>query len=186
MYRFICCDALPAITRMPQRKQTTSRKRKQPKPPPFAPQKTAFSACHVSWDVILSNQGTAETLGSWRWLWTLAQVFGTLPHADEMMRWMCFRDSRPVIWKKKANELFALTPMDLMHVKIETIYNAWGYEVHLMYRPGVLQLALAKHGGSFAAINAAFLARKSRNAKRKKPHRRCDSRRVIYSDEDEY
>lgn len=175
---------------MPKRKQPNSRKLKQPKPPPFAPQKTAFSASHVSWYVILSNQGTAETLGSWKWLWTLAQVFGTLPHADEMMRWMCFRDRRPMIWKKKANELFALTPMDLMHAQFETVYgnNAWGrsYEVHLMYRAGVLQVALSKHGGTFASINAAFLARKSRNAKRKKPersHHRYDSRRVIYSDD---
>ena len=198
MYRFICCDALPAITRMPKRKsdgklkQPTSRKLKQPKPPPFAPQKTAFSAPHVCWDVVLSNQGVAETLGSWKWLWTLAQVFGTLPHADEMMRWMCARDRRPVIWKKKANELFALTPMDLMCAKFESVMgNTWGryHEVHLMYRADVLQLALAKHGGSFAAINAAFLARKSRNAKRKKPersHHRHDSRRVIYSDDDAY
>ena len=164
----------------PTRKQPT---RKQPKmkPPPFAPQKTDFKASHVCWDVVLSNQCVAETLGSWKWLRTLAQVFGTLPHADEMMRWMCLRDQRPVIWKKKANELFALTPKDLMHanLKFETVYgnNAWGrsYEVHLMFRIDVLKLALSTHGGTFAAINAAFLARKCRNAKRKKPDRYiCD------------
>ena len=155
-------------------------------PPPFAPQKTDFRASHVSWDVILSNQATAETLGGWKWLWTLAQVFGTLPHADEMMRWMCVADRRPLIWKKKANELFALTPVDLMHAHVETVYgsNAWGrsYEVHLMCRADIIKLALAKHGGNFSGINAAFLARKSRNAKRKRPQ--C--RRVVYSDDDCY
>jgi hypothetical protein len=176
---------------MPKRKQSQQpRTAKQLPPPPFAPQKTAFSASHICWTVVLSNQGAAETLGSWKWLWTLAQVFGTLPHADDVMRWMCLCDGRPVIWKKKANELFALTPKDMMHAQVETVYgnSAWGrsYEVHLMFRADVLKLAMAKHGGTFAAINAAFLARKSRNAKRKKPHRRFDSRRVIYSDEDEY
>jgi hypothetical protein len=155
-------------------------------PPPFAPQKTDFKASHICWDVVLSNQCVAETLCSWKWLRTLAQVFGTLPHADDMMRWMCLRDQRPVIWKKKANELFALTPKDLMHANLnfETVYGkkhwtkTWGrrYEVHLMFRADVLKLALSTHGGTFAAINAAFLARKSRNAKRK----RC----VVNSDDD--
>ena len=173
---------MEAITRMlnrkPDGKQPTSRK--QPKPPPFAPQKTAFSPSHVSWDVVLANQVTAETLGSWKWLWTLAQVFGTLPHADEMMRWMCSRDRRPVISKKTAGELFALTPN---HYMFETVYDPWAgnYILYRMYRIDVLRLALSKHGGTFASINAAFIARKTRNAKRKKPERS----RVIYSDDDE-
>ena len=47
-------------------------RRKQRKP--FAPQKTAFRAPQVCWDVVLCNQHVAATLGSWRWLWTLAQA----------------------------------------------------------------------------------------------------------------
>ncbi len=175
---------LPIKLKQPRKPQP--RKQKPKPPPPFVPQKTDFKASHVCWDVVFANQGVAETLGSWKWLWTLAQVFGTLQHADDMMRWMCLCDRRPVISKKKANELFALTAMDLMHAQFDTVYgnNAWGrsYEVHLMYRNDVLKLPLAKNGGTFAAINAAFLARKSRNAKRKKPElhtRRC-------YDDDEY
>ena len=154
-----------------------------------APKKTAFRASHVCWDVVLSNQHAAVALGSWSWLWKLGQVFGTLPHADQMMKWMCAADSRPVIWKKKANELFALTPQDLLPLHFETVLgNSWrqSYEVHLLFRSDVLKVALEKHGGSFAGINAAFIARKCRNAKRKRPerHHHSQSRRICYYDSD--
>ena len=152
---------------MPRRRST------KPAEAAFAPQKTAFRAAHVCWDVVLCNQHTAAALGSWRWLWTLAQVFGTLPHADQMMQWMCLADRRPVIWKKKANELFALTPADLMHTHFETVVGkTWRREIHLLFRCDALKLAMEKHGSAFSAINAAFLARKHRNAKRKKPEPR--------------
>ena len=149
-----------------------------PPPPPFVPQKTAFAPSHVCWDVIRSNQHAAAALGSWKWLSTLAQVFGRLPDADQMAKWMCVGDRRPVIWKKKANELFALTAKDLFNVRFETVYGSRSsYEVHLMYRSDVLKLALEKHGGSLAGVNHAFAERRKRNAKRKTPDHRyyCDN-----------
>ena len=46
-------------------------------------------------------------------------------------------------------------------------------ETHLMRRDAVLQLALAKHGGTYAAINGAFLkrarAREERRRRRRGP-----------------
>ena len=80
------------------------------------------------------------------------------------------------IWKKKANELFALTAKDIAGLKYEVVESS--------SRSEVLQLALAKHGGTIAAINDAFIARKKRNAKRKKPARRHASRCLYYSDDD--
>ena len=86
-----------------------------------------------------------------------------------MMRWMCRADRRPLIWKAKANELFALTAADLARTRYETVMGLyWRREVHLLFRGDVLKLAMEKHGGAFDALNAAFLARKQRNAKRKR------------------
>jgi hypothetical protein len=159
----------------------SKRKRKSKAVPKFTPQKTAFVASHVCWDVILANPAAMACLGSWRWIGTLSRVFGRLP--DQMALWM-----DGTIWKKKANELFALTAKDIAGLKYEVVesssYYGRDHEVHLMRRSEVLQLALAKHGGTIAAINDAFIARKKRNAKRKKPARRHASRCLYYSDDD--
>jgi hypothetical protein len=149
--------------------KTTKRiKNKQkPSPPPqkFVPQKSSFSPSHVCWDAVLSNQAAMQHLGSWRWLRTLALVFRPLPCPPECLaRWLC---GDATIWKSKANDLFALTAKDLSAVPyklVETRYK----QVHLIPRSVVLHLALAKHRGTVAAINAAFLARKERNSKRKR------------------
>ena len=81
---------------------------------------------------------------------------------------MCEHDRMPMIWKKKANEIFALTAKDVDDVECRVV-NGTGWmrykETHLMKRKIVLQIALAKHGGSFDAINAAFVARKAKKLK---------------------
>jgi hypothetical protein len=50
-----------------------------------------------------------------------------------------------------------------------------------MSRETLLQLALAKHGGSYKGINAVFLKKKEARKKRKKPCRR----RYEYEESDE-
>jgi hypothetical protein len=139
----------------------------------FAPKRTAFAPCHVCWDVILSNRQTAVTLDSWRWLRVLSQVFRCMPSlCDDMALAMCAQDRRPVIWKKKVNELFALTPSDLGEVCFQAVEGTkkWSKlnEVHLMFRRDALRLGLKKHGGTIAAVNAAFVKRRTHNAQRKK------------------
>jgi hypothetical protein len=82
---------------------------------------------------------------------------------------MCAFDQRYLIWKQKANDLFALTADDLSHIQIDPRrpYGFMSYkQVHLMNRQDVLQLALAKHG-TFEAINATFLSRKEKRGRRK-------------------
>ena len=150
--------------------KTTKRiktKRPPPPPPKFVPQKSSFSPSHVCWDAVLSNQAAMQHLGSWRWLRTLELVFRTLPCPPERLaRWLCGGEA--TIWKSKANDLFALTPKDLAAVPYTLVETRCYKQVHLMLRSAVLQLALAKHGGTVAAINAAFLARRERNSKREK------------------
>ena len=95
-----------------------------------------------------------------------------------------------MIWKTKANDLFALTPRDMADVVCKVIDCGSGWrrrkEVHLMRRDTVLQLALDKHGGTYRAINDAFLkraeARRLRN-KRKRPPR-VKKARYCYNDWD--
>ncbi len=140
----------------------------------FIPQKTGFTAPHLCWEIVLSSQQTSATLGKWRWIWILAQVFGTrrLP-VDEMVRWMCLNDVYPLIWKKKANELFALTAGDLSSIQYDVVASRHGRrsgEVHLMFRLDILNLAMEKPGGTVAAINQAFLTRRAKNSKRKRPY----------------
>jgi hypothetical protein len=172
----MCFDMTDSML-APPNKRKQAKKRKQVAPvEKFAPQKTAFKASHVCWDVVLSNQHAAAVLGSWRWLGVLAQVFGCGAAADQMALWLCGDGwgwgEGTKIWKKKANELFALTVRDLKDVPCIIVsrsnFYRGDYETHLMPSVDVLQLALVKHGGTVAGINAAFLARKARNAKRKR------------------
>lgn len=132
---------------------------------PFKPQKTAFQPPDICWEVVLANPHTAVALAQWRWLWLLPQVCRAFHDGVQPGRWvrtMCAADSRPTIWKAKANALFALTPRDMANVKC-TVVEGTGFmrykETHLMRRDTVLELALAKHGGTYAAINSAFLKR---------------------------
>jgi hypothetical protein len=146
--------------------------RKAQKKEIFVPKKTGFVAPHLCWEIVLSSQQTSATLGKWRWIWILAQVFGTkLLPVDEMVRWMCQNDIHPQIWKKKANELFALTPGDLSSIEYDVVDSKYrrNGEVHLMFRLEILKVALEKHGGTVAALNKAFLTRKIKNSKRKRP-----------------
>jgi len=128
------------------------------------------------WDVILMQAKTAAALASWRWVWTLSQVnkgFRAALMQTDWIRSMCAFDRRPTIWKKKADDLFALKPNELDGVYFEVQFGT-GFmsykQTHLMYRTAVLELALAKHGGTFEGINAVFLLwmkrRKSRAEKR--------------------
>jgi hypothetical protein len=149
-------------------------------PPPFHPAKTTFSPPHLCWEVILTNPKTAATLSSWRWMWTLPQVckvYRASMQMDRWINWTCVEDKTPTIWKTKANELLALTVKDLEDVECRVVHGSgWKkrYETHLMRRDTLLQLALAKHGGTYKGINAVFLKKKEAKKKRKKPcRRRC-------------
>jgi hypothetical protein len=149
------------------------------KPAPFVPQRTGFAPPRLCWDIVWANRRAAAALGSWRWLWVLPQVFGRLPFAEPMARWLC--DAAAIrIWKKKANALFALTDKELQAVPFEAVAARYGaYDVHLMQRADVLALALAKHGGTLAGVNAAFLARReARDARRK---RKMEKRRAAHN-----
>ena len=115
---------------------------------------------------------TAAALASWRWVWTLSQVnkgFRAALMRTDWIRSMCAFDRRPTIWKKKADDLFALKPGELDGVDVEVQFGTCYMrckETHLMYRTAVLELALAKHGGTFEGINAVFLLRRKRRESR--------------------
>ena len=156
--------------------------------PSFCPKPTEFSPPHLCWDVVLSNQHTAATLSSWRWLWLLPQVckaFALQP--DSWLKWMCVADTVPKIWKTKAGAVLALTAKDLQDVNYCKVHSSgWKrrHETHLMRRDSVLELALAKHGGTHAGINAVFWKRKEAKKKRKKTARY--GRECSESDEEYY
>ena len=104
-------------------------------------------------------------LSKWRWIWMLRQVcraFRDLIQPDLWVRWQCASDLRPMIWKKKANDALALTARDLADVDFTVAAVTRYSETHLMSRMTVLEIALAKHGGTFSAINDVFLKRHAR------------------------
>jgi len=130
-----------------------------------------YSQLH--WEIILSHQQTIVTLSAWRWIWTLSQVnkaFQAALMRVDFLKAMCANDTKPLIWKQKANDLFALTATQLQHIPCELHWGS-GYmsfkETHLMHRSAVLELALAKHAGSFDTINTVFLRRKKQRESRK-------------------
>lgn len=148
-------------------------KRSKRKRVAFKPQNSSFQPPHLCWEVILANPQTIATLKEWYWLWLLPQVcraFKSGVQAEHWFRLMCASDIKPLIWKGKANAVFALTRRDMESVKYTAIEGK-GYmsykEVHLMRRDTILGLALAKHGNSFAAINRAFQKRLEKRKKRR-------------------
>ena len=134
----------------------------------FIPSKTLHAPSHVCWEVVLSSPCAAATLSSWKWIWMLRQVsraFRTLVQPDRWVLWMCQNDARPCIWKSKANDVLALTANDLKDVVFEVVCGVGRMrykETHLMHRQALLKMALAKHGGTVARINAVFLKRNSK------------------------
>lgn len=160
---------MPAVSSV-----SKSKKRKTTKPSrplsPFRPQKTAFQPPHACWEVVLANPHTAHILSKWRWLWLLPQVSSAFRAGLQQEIWlrsMCKLDIEPLIWKAKANELFALTPNDFQHARCFVVCTRSYRETHLMYRTTVLQLAFKKHGDSFRALNDAFLKRQEAKRKRR-------------------
>jgi hypothetical protein len=154
--------------------------KKKKAPPPFSPIKTTLLNTpqqQLCWDFILSNPATAAALSSWRWIWVLAQVnkaFRASVQADSWVKWMCVNDTKPSIWKSKANDVLALTAKDLINVHCDVVCGTGCMrykQTHLMHRHTVLQLALTKHGGSMSKINTVFLkkadAKMERGKKRK-------------------
>ena len=138
--------------------------------PPFSPRKTGYSPPDLCWDIILSNPRAAGVLSSWRWMWTLPQVSRAFAlQRDLWVRWACACDTAPVIWKSKANAIFALTARDMARVGYSVVYSpGWrGHkEIHLMRRAPLLQLALDKHGGTCQGVNAKFLKRAEASRRR--------------------
>jgi hypothetical protein len=132
----------------------------------FIPAKTTRTPPALCWEIILSNPQTAAHLAKWRWMWVLRQVnrlFNVTIQPAHWMHWQCENDALPVIWKKKADEVFALTAKDLTGVELTVSIGKgmlYWKETHLMWRKKVLALALAKHGGTLDGINAIFLKRK--------------------------
>ena len=156
----------------------TTVKPKRPKAtPPFRPQATAFQPPDTCWEAVLANQRALAVLAEWRWLWLLPQVCrafrrGVQPELG--VRSMCAADAGPMIWKSKANDLFALGRADLAGIEHAVVMGTgWARykETHLMRRDAVLQLALAKHGGTYAAINGAFLKRARAREERRRRRR---------------
>ena len=129
----------------------------------FTPQKTTQTPPALCWEVVLAHSPTV--LSKWRWIWMLRQVcraFRDLIQPDLWVRWQCASDLKPMIWKKKADEVLALTARDLADVEF-TVKDVTRYkEVHLMSRKTALEIALAKHGGTFSGINDVFLRRRAR------------------------
>ena len=139
----------------------------------FKPQKSSFQPPHACWEVILANPQTIATLKEWYWLWLLPQVCSAFKNGVQSEHWfrlMCASDTESLIWKGKANALFALTRRDMYNMNYTAIKGK-GYmsykEVHLMRRDNILELALAKHGDSFAAIKQAFRKRLEKRKKRR-------------------
>jgi hypothetical protein len=164
-------------THKKRKKAATTPTTKKPKQlPPFHPQATAFQPPDTCWEAVLANHQPTLTvvLTEWRWLWLLPQVcraFRRGLQPELCVRSMCAADGQPVIWKSKANDLFALSRADLAGIESVVVRGAgWMRfkETHLMRRDTVLQLALAKHGGTYAAINGAFLKRAGAKERRKK------------------
>jgi hypothetical protein len=155
------------------KKVPVKRRKTAPKEPSFRPQTTDFQPPCACWEVVLANPTTLSVLTEWRWLWLLPQVCRAFRHGlqpERCFRGMCAADVRSVIWKSKANDLFALSRGALANVEC-TVVAGVGWmrykEVHLMRRDTVLQLALAKHGDSFAGINAAFIKRVAKGKAKK-------------------
>ena len=173
--------SLSGVTVADENKDTKVKKKKRKKAAtttttkktPFRPQTTAFQPLHTCWEVVLANPAILSVLTEWRWLWLLPQVCRAFRHGlqpERCFRGMCAADVRPVIWKSKANDLFALSRAALDHVECTVVagVGCMRYkETHLMRRDTVLQLALAKHGDSFAAINAAFVKRAAKRKAKK-------------------
>jgi len=161
-------DTTTNAKKVPEKKRKTAPTKEKP----FRPQTTAFQPSHTCWEVVLANPTILSVLTEWRWLWLLPQVCRAFRHGlqpERCFRGMCAADVRPVIWKSKANDLFALSRVALDNVKctVVTGVGCMRYkETHLMRRDAVLQLALAKHGDSFAAINAAFVKRAAKKKRK--------------------
>ncbi len=156
-------------SQIPKNKKRQTKKRDVVK---FCPQKTTNTPPHLCWEIILCSANVAAHLNNWGWILKLRQVsrgFNAAIQPDLWMRWQCAYDAQPMIWKKKADEVLALTIADLAHVEC-TVHCGAGYmrykETHLMWRNEVLNIALAKHGGTFGSINAIFLKRLMRKQKR--------------------
>ena len=131
-------------------------------------------SANTCWEVVLANPTILSVLTEWRWLWLLPQVCRAFRHGlqpERCFRVMCAADVRPVIWKSMANDLFALSCAALANVECTFVgwirYKNKRKKTYLMRRDTVLQLALAKHGDSFAAINAAFVNRAAKLKKRR-------------------
>jgi hypothetical protein len=156
---------------MPAAKRASKKRRLlAPVSPPFVPKRTGYSPPDLCWDIILSNPNVASTLSSWRWMWTLPQVARAFAlQRDLWVRWACACDAAPVIWKSKANALFALTARDMAKVGYSVVFApGWSHhkEIHLMRRAPLLQLALDKHGGTCQGVNAKFLKRAAARERR--------------------
>lgn len=153
---------------------------KKPEPfKPFTPQKTAYRPSDLCWEIILANHQTAVHLACWRWMWLLPQVARAFRAGIEQEKWMksMCENTQIMIWKSKANALFALTARDMADVTCKVVScNGRGWkrckEAHLMRRDTVLQLALDKHGGTFRKINDVFLKRADARRMRKRPAKR--------------
>ena len=134
----------------------------------FCPQKTAHVPQPLCWEIVLSNPQTGIVLSKWRWIWVLRQVsraFHDVIQPDRWIHWQCANDLRPMIWKRKADEVLALTCKDLGNIKITVSKGASRYkETHLMWRKTVLELALTKHCGTFNGVNSVFLKRLARRS----------------------
>ena len=157
-------------TATPEPRRTKSARKSDP--PPFRPKQTQFCPPELCWEVILANPHTAAALASWRWVWVLPQVSKAFAvNKDSWIRWMCAADREPLIWKTKANAVLALTAKDMQDVSCHVAQGTGRrrrYETHLMRRDVVLKLALGKHGGTYAGINAVFLKRADAKSKRKR------------------
>jgi hypothetical protein len=139
---------------------------------PFRPSKRGYAPPGLCWDVVLASPAAAGVLSSLRWMWVLPQVARAFREAlvpDQWAGWACAAEAVPPLWKAKANELLALTARDMARVPRAVVvsWGVWGWhEVHLMRPALLLRLALDKHGGTCAGINAAFLKRRDARARR--------------------
>ncbi len=89
------------------------------------------------------------------------------------------RDGRAGIWKTKANALFALSLCkELAHlpyrkVELAPLHGRRTRYMHVLCCKQVLELAFARHGVSFEAINAAYVKRRLRIAHMRELHKRA-------------
>jgi hypothetical protein len=124
------------------------------------------------WEIVLQHRALS-VLQSWHWLWVLPQVSrgfaeALRPVRAQLLSSMCLHDTGPAISKAKASHVLSLTWVQISALQYTLQPSRGGNwkTTHLVQRTDALQAALQLHGPAFQDINAAYIKRLQRKARK--------------------